>query len=131
MRFLIVDDEFSTRMILKEILIRYGDCDICVNGQEALEAVTMSLDVNRPYDVVFMDVLMPVMGGLEAVTRIRDMESGRNIIPKNSTKIVMLSVVDEVKTVMDAFKKGEAVAYLIKPLDMDKLADTLQSIGIK
>jgi len=131
MRILIVDDEFSTRMIVKEIMQRYGECDICVDGDEAVEAFAMALDKKTPYDLVFMDVLMPRMGGIEALEHIRSLEAKQGLLPRDLAKIVVLSVVDEVKTVMDAFKKGEVTAYLTKPLDMDKLIDTIQALGVK
>lgn len=131
MRILIVDDEFSTRMIVKEMMERYGECDVCVDGDEAVEAFSMALDRKKPYDLVFMDVLMPRMGGIEALERIRGMELEREIPPRDLAKVVVLSVVDEVKTVMNAFKKGEVTAYLTKPLDLDKLVDAIQAIGLK
>jgi two-component system, chemotaxis family, chemotaxis protein CheY len=42
MKTLIVEDDFTARLVLQRFLSRYGDCDIAVNGQEAVEAFRMT-----------------------------------------------------------------------------------------
>lgn len=65
---LVAEDNPVNRILIDELLQRYGlSPDIAKNGQEALERME-----STPYDIVFMDVNMPVMSGIEAVARIKE-----------------------------------------------------------
>ena len=49
MRVLIVEDDFTSRKLLQKFLSPYGDCDIAVDGKEALEAYKMSWEIGRAH----------------------------------------------------------------------------------
>ncbi|MCA1987263.1 MAG: response regulator, partial [Desulfovibrio sp.] len=66
MRVLIVEDDFTSRKLMQTILSPYGDCDVAVNGREAVEAFQNALNSAKPYDLVCMDIMMPEMDGQEA-----------------------------------------------------------------
>ena len=63
MKTLIVEDDFTSRLLLQELLRRFGPCHVAVNGVEAVDAVTAALTANAPYDLICLDIMMPVMGG--------------------------------------------------------------------
>ena len=63
MKTLIVEDDFTSRLLLQELLKKYGRSHIAVNGLEAVEAVRLALDENEPYDLICLDILMPQMDG--------------------------------------------------------------------
>ena len=130
MRSLIVDDDFATRVILKDILVDFGDCDICVDGEEAVAAFKMALDKGKPYDVVFMDILMPKMDGIQALRAIRQIERQYSIRETDEVRAVMISVVDEVKPVVASFWEGHAYEYITKPVEVDKVLDVLTVLGL-
>ena len=54
MRCLIAEDHLLSRRILKELLSPESDCDIAVNGQEAIDSFKLAHESKRPYDVIFM-----------------------------------------------------------------------------
>jgi two-component system chemotaxis response regulator CheY len=130
MRILIVEDDFRSRKLLQAILSPYGECDIAVNGEEAVEAFKMALEENRGYDLLCLDIMMPVMDGQEALKRIRDMEKERGIRYGNEVKVIMTTALGDTKNVSDAFFKGQATSYLTKPLDKHKLLDELRNMGL-
>ncbi len=71
MRLLLVEDNSTNRIVAEALLMKLGySTDIAVNGKDALKALK-----DAPYDLVFMDIQMPVMSGVEATRIIRDLES--------------------------------------------------------
>jgi signal transduction histidine kinase/CheY-like chemotaxis protein/HPt (histidine-containing phosphotransfer) domain-containing protein len=71
-RVLICEDNPMNQELVRDHLERFGiEADIRENGKEGVEAVKESLGENRPYDLILMDVHMPVMDGLEASTEIK------------------------------------------------------------
>jgi CheY-like chemotaxis protein len=72
LRILVVDDDLLTQRMLQVLLGREGhQVDVVANGLEAFDVVKF-----QRYDIVFMDLFMPVMDGLEASCRIREWENG-------------------------------------------------------
>jgi signal transduction histidine kinase/AmiR/NasT family two-component response regulator len=83
-RVLVVEDNEVNRLMLKTFLQREGvDIVEAVNGQDALEAMGLADESSDPvyFDVVLMDVQMPVLDGLEATKLIRERETSPNSIP--------------------------------------------------
>jgi CheY-like chemotaxis protein len=90
---------------------------VVTNGREAVEAV-----LHTNYDVVLMDVQMPVMDGVQATRRIRALPA-----PANGVPIVALTA-DAVTGAEDRYRGAGMDAYLSKPLSPDTLMATLDSI---
>jgi two-component system chemotaxis response regulator CheY len=128
MRTLIVEDDFTSRLLLQSFLSKYGECHLAVNGKEAVAAFRTAQQSGKEYDLICMDIMMPEMDGQTAVKEIRTMEkgggsspeSGANLVMKDNTKIIMTTALDDVKNVVESFK-SLCDAYLIKPIDTAKL----------
>ncbi len=76
-RVLLAEDDPVMRMVTKAVLEKAGhSIDTAENGKEALQAVS-----KRSYDIVFMDLAMPGMGGLEAATHIRALPGNKGSVP--------------------------------------------------
>ncbi len=111
---LIIDDEAAIRDSLGKIL-RYEDhlVDDAPDGQAGL----LKLDKER-YDLVFLDIKMPGIDGLETLTEIRKR--------KIETPVVIISGHGDVQTAVEATKLG-AFDFLEKPLDADRILVTLRN----
>jgi two-component system chemotaxis response regulator CheY len=130
MKILIVEDDFICRQIMKDILKKYGDCDIVVDGEEAIQAFRLAWEDNEPYDLICMDIMMPRMDGQEALKEIRAFEKEMNVRGVNEVKVIMTSALGDPKTVVESFYKSGATSYLVKPLTEDNLLSEMKSFGL-
>jgi two-component system, chemotaxis family, chemotaxis protein CheY len=126
MKTLIVEDDFTSRMVLQTFLSRYGDCHIAVNGREAIAAHGAAFDAGQPYDLVCMDIMMPEMDGREAVRRIREFEQERGILSTAGARIIMTTAVNDLKEVTRCFEEL-CDSYLLKPINLSLLLDQVKS----
>jgi two-component system chemotaxis response regulator CheY len=130
MRILIVEDDFVGRKVMHQLLLEYGECDVAVDGLEAVKAFDLAWEENRPYDVLFLDIMMPNMSGHEALKIIREREKQRGVLPVNEVKVIMASALDDVKNVTQSFFQGGASAYLVKPIERRKVIEELRKLGL-
>jgi two-component system, NtrC family, nitrogen regulation response regulator NtrX len=113
-RILVVDDEEGIRRILRQVLEYEGhEVRVAAGGGEAIQLYTDT----RP-DLVFMDVKMARMDGLEALDRIREHDP--------SACVVMISGHGTIETAVEATRRG-AYDFLEKPLDTDRLLVTIRN----
>jgi two-component system chemotaxis response regulator CheY len=129
LKTLIVEDDFTSRLILQEILKGYGPSHIAVNGKEAVEAVRLALEAGEPYDLICLDIMMPQMDGQEALRQIRGLEEARGTLSSSGAKIVMTTALDDPKNVMGAFG-SLCDAYITKPIQKAKLLDGLRKLKL-
>ncbi len=129
MKSLVVEDEFTSRLILLEILKSYGPCHVAMNGREALEAVRAALEARDPYDLICLDIMMPEMDGQEALQRIREEEENRGIPSTRGAKILMTTSLKDIKNVSKAFY-SLCDGYLTKPIQKEKLLEELRKLGV-
>jgi DNA-binding NtrC family response regulator len=106
-RVLVVDDEAGIRDSLKLLLRNHFEVSTASDGGEAL----LMVDDIRP-DLILLDVIMPTLGGIETLRRIRE-----KAIP---VPVIMLTATNTVRTAVEAMKLG-AVDYLNKPFDVEEL----------
>jgi len=128
MKTLIVEDDFTARLLLRQFLSRYGECHVAVNGKEAVEAFRMATDSGRAYDLICMDILKPELDGPAAVRQIRAFEEARGILSTTGAKIVMTTAVEGVLEVIRSFQ-ALCDTYLMKPVDVAELLRHLRDFG--
>jgi two-component system chemotaxis response regulator CheY len=126
MRALVVEDDFTSRTLLTKMLGSFFEVDSAVNGQEAVQAYKRAMQEERPYDVMFMDIMMPEMDGISALERIQELNGESGLEP---SKVIMTTALDDMKTVIRAFHDGWASAYIVKPVDKTKLYAELEKLG--
>ncbi|MBO4376692.1 MAG: response regulator [Lachnospiraceae bacterium] len=129
MRILLAEDDFVTRKFMMNFLAKYGDCDVTVDGMEAIDAFMMALEEGEPYDLVVLDIMMPVMDGYQALSGIRNIEKERGITKENGVKIIMATALNDEKNVKMAFDLGCTV-YSGKPIDQDRFEQGLRKLGL-
>ncbi len=129
MRVLIVEDDFTSRRVLQGILSPYGDCDIAVDGREAVTAFRVAEEEDEPYDLICLDIMMPKMDGQEALKEIREMETQKEIRGLGRTKVIMTTAVSDPDSVLEAFRE-QCEAYLLKPIDREELLGLIRSLGL-
>lgn len=129
MRILIAEDDFASRKFMLRFLSKYGECDVTVDGQEAVEAFTMALDGEEGYDLVCLDIMMPGLDGYQALKAIRDLEQERGIPEDKASKVIMTTALNEGRNVTKAFELG-CVAYAGKPIDQNKFVNVLKKLGL-
>ncbi len=129
MRVLIAEDDFTSRKFMLRFLSKYGECDVTVDGNEAVEAFSMALEANEGYDLICLDIMMPGMDGYQALQKIRQIESDHNFPAENAVKIIMTTALSEGKNVLKAFDMG-CTAYAGKPIDQEKFENVLRKLEL-
>ena len=118
-RILLVEDNELNREIAAEILGMTGVAvDIAENGKIAVEKVVAAPE--KWYDLIFMDIQMPIMNGYEATAAIRSLPGGRGKVP-----IIAMTANAFAEDVQLAKNTGMN-EHIAKPLELDKLNDVLK-----
>jgi two-component system, chemotaxis family, chemotaxis protein CheY len=128
MKTLIVEDDFTCRVLLQGLLQRFGTAHVAVDGKEAVQAVAAARESNEPYDLVCLDIMMDKMDGQEALRQLRAGDAAQDA-KGPGTKIVMVSALHDSGNVMNAFR-AQADGYLVKPVDYAKLAACLRELEL-
>jgi len=126
---LIVEDDFTIRLLLQRMLAPFGECHVAVDGEEAVEAFRIALDAKKPYDLVCLDIMMPEMDGQTALKTMRDMEEARGIVSVNGSKIVMVTALGDYRSISTSHWHL-CDAYLVKPVDKTTLLKTLADLHL-
>lgn len=129
MRILLAEDDFASRKFMDKMLSQYGECDVMVDGEEAVDAFMMALEEEQPYDLACLDVMMPVMDGYQVLKAIRDIEAQRGISKEQRIKVIMTTALNEEHNVKMAFELG-CEAYAGKPIDVEKFEKVLEKLGL-
>lgn len=129
MKCLIVEDDFTARKLLQIYLREHADCDVAVNGKEAVEAVRAALDEKQPYDLLCLDIAMPEMNGQEALKAIRQIEKEHGIEGLAGAKVIMTTAFGDKENILTAFNSG-CESYLVKPVNREKLFDEIEKLGL-
>ncbi|MFP4302365.1 MAG: response regulator [Alkalispirochaetaceae bacterium] len=130
MKSLIVEDDFGSRRLLQTYVQELGPTDVVVDGEEAIEAFRLAWEENDPYDVIFLDIMMPNVDGQEALKRIREIEGSIGIREKDQVKVIMTTALGDPRNVVEAYHQGAATSYLVKPIERSRLMEELDNLGL-
>lgn len=128
---LIVEDEFISRTLLKEMLAPFGDCHTVTNGDDAVNVLQYSYEApeNR-YDLVCLDILIPGKSGHEVLRELRRFENVKGIYGVDSTKVFMVTDLDDAENIIEALVLGRCEVYLTKPVSRLHLEEHLKTLHL-
>lgn len=129
MRILIAEDDLASRTFMLKFLSAYGDCDLTVDGIEAVEAFMMAHSMKQPYDLICLDIMMPKVDGIKALKVIRQLETQQNIPEDQRVKVIMTTALTDTEMVHDSFDSG-CEAYAAKPIDTAKFIKVMQNLKV-
>ncbi len=129
MKILIAEDDLVSRKYLNKVLSKYGQCDLVIDGLEAIDAYMMSMREAEPYNLICLDIMMPKLDGVKVLKTIRELEKQEGITTENRTKIIMTTALSETQVIQTSLEYG-CDAYASKPIDVIKLIEVMQRIGL-
>ncbi len=127
MKVLIVDDDIINQKLLNAILSDYGAVDIADNGEEAIALIKKSFIQKNYYDIVFLDIMMPVMNGHETLRELRKLEEQEGIQLGEGMKIAMITALGDKDNVLSAFSEG-CEHYIVKPVKQEKIMELMADL---
>jgi len=121
-RILVVDDIPTNLKVAEGLLSPYNaKVDTCLSGVEAIELVK-----RNKYDLIFMDHMMPEMGGIEATAAIRKLETRNKLSGNNGKQIPVVALTaNAVVGMREMFIENGFNDFLSKPIDVSKLDEIL------
>lgn len=112
------------------LLQSHARCDVVVDGEEALEAFKMAWEENDPYKLILLDIMMPNMDGQTALRELRSVEREIGVEEPSGVKVIMTTALEDPKNVVEAYYKGGADSYLVKPIDRSELFRVIEELGL-
>jgi two-component system, chemotaxis family, chemotaxis protein CheY len=131
MKILIVEDDLICGKIMTGHLSPYGKCDLTIDGQSAIQLFKNAWKNNQPYDLITIDIMLPNIDGQETLQQIRKLELTMGIQDSKKAKVIMTTALGNPKNVIEAFYKGGAMAYIVKPIEKEKLLEEIKKSGLK
>lgn len=130
MRVLIVEDDFGSRRYMQALFRGQPTADVVVDGNEAVDAIQLAWVEKIPYDLVLMDIMMPNKDGHAALQDVRAFEASIGVHFDDRVRVIMTTALEDPRNVVNAYYNGQADAYLVKPIQKDKLYETIRQLGL-
>lgn len=123
MKALIVDDCPLTREMIGLAISSTAEVEYAENGEEAIKRVSEAVRNGTRYDLICLDITMPVMSGLEALRKIRAIEAAAGAVRAKAFMITASSSPDDM---IAAITDGECDDYLPKPVIRNSFLELLR-----
>ncbi|MFO0891384.1 MAG: response regulator [Isosphaeraceae bacterium] len=116
-RLLVVDDALFMRKLIRGVAEEAG-WEVVGEAGNGEEGVSLYRQM-RP-DLVTMDLVMPVMGGLEALRKIRELDP--------DAQVIVVTALDQKQALMDSIRDG-AIDFIVKPFERERVLNLLRKLG--
>lgn len=125
MKVLVVDDVLTNTLLKKTYLSSLGEIDTAQDGRTAITLFQEALTKGEPYDLVCLDIMMPVFNGHRTLKEMRRIEKEHQVPDKKHSIIIMVTALANQQTVVEALEKG-CDSYIAKPVRKDVLMERLK-----
>jgi PAS domain S-box-containing protein len=124
-KLLVADDNLTNRLVLSEMLAQTGVVLTMVeNGQEAIDAWESALAETAPFELLLLDITMPVLDGMRALATIRERESGQRLAPVPAIAVTANAMPHQVAD----YIMGGFDTHLAKPFKRKELLHALKML---
>ena len=130
LRILIVEDEPVNREFMLLSLRGLGQCQAVATGEDAVLAQQTALEQDQPFDVIFLDILLPGMNGLQALEQLRALELRHEVPPERQVPVIVTTGLDDDQAASRAFIQGHALSYMTKPFRAGQIPEELRKLGL-
>lgn len=123
MNILLVEDVEISRIVAENILRQFSEVTFIDNAKNGYEAIKKALDSykkGKKYDIIFMDIIMPITSGYQALESIRKYERDNHIENGDRSKIVILSSLNTKEEIENGLRMG-ADKVFIKPINYEDI----------
>lgn len=119
---LLVEDNVLNQKLIFLTLSKYGfQIDVANNGKEAVNRLE-----KKDYDIILMDLMMPVMDGLEATRQIREMEQD-----SGKSNVIVGLTANTYDADRDKCLQNGMDEYMVKPFDIEKFEEIIRKFGFQ
>lgn len=129
-KVLIIEEDFFSRRLFQRSLSDHFICDLASNYEEGITAFNFESENSIPYDIVTLDILESDFNFKDIIKNLRESEKTHGFYGLKSSKIVVISAIDDAQNIFDAFNLG-CNGFIFKPATKDKIIDYLKNIGFK
>jgi two-component system, chemotaxis family, chemotaxis protein CheY len=128
MRILIVEDDSTSSLVLEAYLAPVGETQTAKDGEAGLSAFRDALQAGTPFDLVCLDIMMPLLDGQAVLKEIRALETEHRVPAAREVKVIMTTALGDKLNVVEAIPRCDA--YLTKPIDRAKLMFYVKKFGL-
>ncbi|MGM0509301.1 MAG: response regulator [Fusobacteriota bacterium] len=130
MRGLIVEDDKTTRSIVKLIAGKYGDVEVVENGVKGVMKFKEAVENGNHFDFICLDLAMPGKNGYEVLDEVRQIEKENNLVGIKESTIIIMSAFNQPEDIKKGYEKF-CDHYLVKPFKKADLTDILDDLKEK
>ena len=130
MKTLVIDAEEALKESICNIFATKGACDSANDGNMGLELIKQAFNLNSPYELIILDIVLPEVDGHTIIKKIRAWELAGNIDPLMEAKIVVMSRRRDEPTILQAFRNG-ATGWINKPASAEDVMLKLNNLNCK
>ncbi len=126
---LIVEDVLLIQRMLQKLTAEYTESQAVMNGKDAVELFTSEYFNGGPFDLIFLDIFVPEMNGVEVLESIRAFEKELKMKDHEKVKIIMVTSMSNSNMIEKTRKLG-CNGYITKPFSIDQIVDELKRLGL-
>ena len=129
MRYLIAEDNKQDRGLLEKMLSGYGEYDLAGNGQQAFQMFETAHQEGNPYDLIFLDIMMPEIEGDQVLVMIREWEK-INLKDNKPVRVVMATSKTDADTIFASYDQN-CQHFIMKPYVKFDIEEVMKKMGFK